>query len=246
MTETNDAGIGQAAATLRGASNICVLTGAGVSAESGVPTFRDAGGLWEGHSLEDVATPEGFHRNPKLVWRFYNERRAKLGQVKPNPGHHALAELEARARAFALITQNVDGLHQLAGSRNVIEIHGSLNIVRCTACQAQRNAAGEALSDLPTCGECGGVLRPGVVWFGEALPTRELEATQSAIEACDVMLVAGTSGVVQPAASFSSWAAHRGATIIEVNPDPKAFSRVCDIGLLGPSGQILPAVVGAM
>jgi NAD-dependent deacetylase len=235
-----------AASTLRQGRQICVLTGAGVSAESGVPTFRDAGGLWEGHAIDDVATPQGFDRNPRLVWRFYNARRRQLRTIQPNPAHIALAELERIAPAFTLITQNVDGLHRRAGSQRVIEIHGNLNTVRCASCGAERDASGIELPDVPTCGQCGGFLRPGVVWFGEMLPDDALEAASAAIDACDVLLVVGTSGVVQPAASFSSWAANHGARIIDVNPDPEAFSPASTVAIPGPAGRVLPEIVAQM
>ncbi len=246
MSTTNPDGIRLAADLLKAARHVCVLTGAGVSAESGVPTFRDAGGLWQGYRIEEVATPEGFRANPQRVWAFYNARRRDLRTVRPNPGHYALAELERRVPAFTLITQNVDRLHQRAGSRNVVEIHGNLAHVRCTRCEAERNAEGEDLPDLPRCDRCGGLLRPAVVWFNELLPPGALAAADAAIRSCDVMLVAGTSGVVQPAASFSHWAAGHGARVIDVNPDPSAFSRSSTIGLAGRSGEVLPAIVAAM
>jgi NAD-dependent deacetylase len=246
MAVLRDEDIAAAATLLKQASCVCALTGAGVSAESGVPTFRGGGGFWEGERIEDVATPQGFRADPKRVWRFYNARRRQLREIKPNAGHHALAEMERLVSRFMLITQNVDGLHRLAGSRNVIEIHGSIRIVRCVACGGERDAAVEELPELPTCERCGGPLRPAVVWFNEMLPEDSMAAAAEAIEACDVMLVAGTSGVVQPAASFALWASRHGAKVIDVNPDPSAFSPVHTIGLAGPSGKVLPAVVEAM
>src|SRR5437763_11075739 len=166
-----EAALTRAAEVLRGARRVCVLSGAGVSAESGVPTFRASDGLWEGHRIEDVASPDGFRRDPNLVWQFYNGRRANVARVRPNPGHLALAALEERfADGFTLVTQNVDGLHQAAGNRNVLEVHGSLHRTRCTECGAVRDRGLEALPDMPTCDLCGGLLRPDIVWFGELLP----------------------------------------------------------------------------
>jgi len=239
MADRHD--IRKAAELLARSRYTCALTGAGVSAESGVPTFRDAGGLWEGFRVEEVATPEGFRTNPRRVWRFYNERRRQLRRVRPNRGHYALAEMEKLLPRFTLITQNVDGLHRLAGSHNVIEIHGNLAHVRCTRCARQRDAGGEDLPDEPRC-ECGGLLRPAVVWFNECLPAEALTAAEQAIASCDVMLVAGTSGTVQPAASFALWAAEHGAAVIDVNPDPQAFTPACTIGLAGRSGEVLPVL----
>lgn len=246
MTPIDDVEIREAARLLKHASYVCALTGAGVSAESGVPTFRGGGGLWEGESIEAVATPQGFQADPERVWRFYNARRWQLRDVRPNAGHYALAEIERLVPAFGLITQNVDGLHRLAGSRHVIEIHGTIYSVRCVQCGGERDATGEELPDLPTCERCGGLLRPAVVWFNEMLPEDAMAAASEAIESCDVMLVAGTSGVVQPAASFSLWASRHGAKVIDVNPEPSAFSPVHTIGLAGPSGEVLPAIVAAM
>src|SRR5262249_53792878 len=180
----------RAAGFLKRAERVAVLTGAGVSAESGVPTFRDAGGLWEGHAVEDVATPEAFQRNPTLVWRFYNAPRAHLRTLKPNPGHDALAALEQRygPGRFALITQNIDGLHAAAGSRRVLELHGNLARVRCTGCAKVEYRGMEPLDDLPRCA-CGSLLRPDVVWFHEALPESVWEEAMVATYTCHCLLV---------------------------------------------------------
>jgi len=250
--ETLDHAIRRAADALRSARRVAVLTGAGVSAESGVPTFRASDGLWEGHRIEDVASPDGFRRDPKLVWHFYNGRRANVASVQPNPGHSALAALESRfASNFTLVTQNVDGLHQAAGNRNVLEVHGSLRRTRCTECGAVRDRGLEALAEMPTCALCAGLLRPDIVWFGEMLPARIWEEAVAAVEACDVFLVVGTSAVVQPAAGLIHLARHRadwigegeGATVVEVNLTPTVASHAAHIGLYGPSGQTLPRVV---
>ncbi len=243
MTEEN---LTRAVDWLRDAKRVCVLTGAGVSAESGIPTFRAADGLWEGHHIEDVATPEGFTRNPNLVWAFYNARRANVQAVQPNPGHHAIAKLESHwGSAFTLVTQNVDGLHRVAGNRNVLELHGSLRRTRCLRCDQIADRGLEPLSASPECPQCGGKLRPDIVWFGEALPESVWRASSEAALACDVLLVVGTSAVVHPAASLIT-IAKRGQTIakvIEVNLTETEASRHADVGLYGPSGQVLPKIV---
>ncbi len=239
-----DADLERAAGLLRGAERVAVLTGAGVSAESGVPTFRDAGGLWEGHRVEEVATPSAFARDPVLVWRFYNARRAALRTIRPNPGHEALARLEERLGTgrFTLITQNVDGLHRAAGSRHVLEIHGSLARVRCTGCGLVE-PRDDDLGELPRCRACNGLLRPDVVWFEEMLPEVVWGQAAAAAAACDCFLVVGTSAVVYPAAGLIGMARGRGASVIEVNLRPTAVSHRIDVGLYGPSGEVLPRLV---
>jgi NAD-dependent deacetylase len=243
--------LSQAAGALGRAQRVCVLTGAGVSAESGVPTFRASDGLWEGHRIEEVATPFGFERDPRLVWAFYNARRANVATVKPNPGHYALVKLEERwGPRFTLVTQNVDGLHRVAGSKNLLEIHGSLYRTRCTACHDVADQGLEPLGEVPKC-YCGGLLRPDIVWFHEPLPEDVWGAAMTAAHECDVLLVVGTSAVVHPAASLipiakrkSTWDHVRaGATVIEVNLTRTEASDLADIGLYGPSGQVLPKLV---
>ena len=249
MTEEElDAALDEAAEVLRPAERVCVLTGAGVSAESGIPTFRAADGLWEGHRIEDVASPEGFERDPKLVWQFYNARRANRATVKPNPGHHALVDLEKRWKnRFTLVTQNVDGLHQEAGSENVLEVHGSLRHTRCLKCDLVMNRGLEPLGDAPQCTLCRGQLRPDIVWFGEGLPEGVWMAARLAARECDVFLVVGTSAVVHPAASLiplsKSAAKPVPAKVIEVNLTRTEASAYADIGLYGPSGLVLPKLV---
>lgn len=241
----------QAAEWLRQARRVAVLTGAGVSAESGLATFRGTGGLWEGHRIEDVATPSAFQRNPALVWRFYNARREALRTAQPNPGHHALAALEDRFAGqpgngdlFTLITQNVDGLHQAAGSRRVLELHGSLRRIRCTVCTYKADRGNEELPDLPRCAECGELLRPDVVWFEEMLPIETWQAAAKATAECQCLLVAGTSAVVYPAAGLIEGALELfGPAVIEVNPEATLASRRGGLGLRGPSGVILPQLV---
>jgi NAD-dependent deacetylase len=244
-----DRALDQAATQLGTAERVCVLTGAGVSAESGVPTFRASDGLWEGHRIEDVASPFGFQRNPKLVWNFYNARRANVATVTPNPGHHALKAMEDRwGDRFTLVTQNVDGLHRTAGSKNVLEIHGSLYRTRCTECDEVADRGLTPLAELPEC-HCGAMLRPDIVWFHENLPEDVWEAAMTAAHECDVMLVVGTSAVVHPAASLVPIAKRSkspGATVIEANLTRTEASAFADIGLYGPSGQILPKLVARL
>ncbi|BEQ14904.1 SIR2 family NAD-dependent protein deacylase [Desulfoferula mesophila] len=232
-----------AAQRLAQAQKVAVLTGAGISAESGVPTFRGADGLWEQYRPEDLATPQAFARDPELVWRWYQWRRELISRCAPNPAHRALKDLEYRAEAFTLITQNVDGLHRLAGSRNLLEVHGNLWMVRCTACGALYEERSLELSPRPACRECGGLLRPHVVWFGESLDGRILDAAWRAAAGCQVMLVVGTSAVVQPAAGLASVAKQAGAFVIEVNLEPTPNSREVDLSLMGKAGEILPQLL---
>ena len=229
----------QAADCLRRARRVAVLTGAGVSAESGVPTFRGGGGLWEGQRVEDVATPFAFARDPALVWRFYNARRTALRTVRPNAGHQALVSMERHwgEDHFTLATQNVDGLHRLAGSRHVLELHGTLSRVRCTGCNVVEDRGQEELDELPHCTQCGNLLRPDIVWFHEMLPEQVWLDAAKAAEECEAFLVVGTSAVVYPAASLVEMARTVGAPVIEVNLERAAGGTV---GLYGPSGEILP------
>jgi NAD-dependent deacetylase len=229
---------------LRSARYVVVLTGAGVSAESRIPTFRDAQtGLWAKYSPEELATPQAFRRNPKLVWEWYAWRRELVTQAKPNPGHLALAELEQCVPKFTLITQNVDGLHQRAGNRNVIELHGNINRTKCF------DEGGIIDSWLPTtelpprCPRCGGLLRPDVVWFGESLPQEALVVAFMAAEQCDLFLSIGTSALVQPAASLPLVALEQGTVVVEINPDTTPLTPRVTHALRGPAGQVLPALV---
>ncbi|MCL7926183.1 MAG: NAD-dependent deacylase [marine benthic group bacterium] len=227
---------------------IAVLTGAGVSAESGVPTFRGEGGLWRGRSALDLATPEAFRCDPAEVWEFYHARLMGLSNVSPNEGHRALAALESTRDQFWLLTQNVDGLHRRAGSVNVIELHGSIRTARCSRCSRalpiEEAVRGWEPGAVPACDTCAAPLRPDVVWFGEALPEPALRQAEAAITGCDLMLVAGTSGVVQPAASFAFSARSRGAPVIEVNPEETPISAIADVALRGPSARELPELLG--
>ena len=242
-------GIAEAAQYLRTASAVVCLTGAGVSAESGVPTFRDAQtGLWSRFDAEELASPEGFERDPGLVWRWYMGRLDQLETAAPNPGHTALAELAGLCERFVLVTQNVDDLHEQAGSVDVIHLHGSLLNFRCISCSAPHNLTEvqRRADSPPACGVCGDLVRPDVVWFGEGLPWEAVETAAGAAHECDLMLVVGTSGLVYPAAQLPLIAKKGGATVIDVNPEPGPISSVADLFLQGKSGEMLPALVRAV
>lgn len=239
---------------LGNARHLLVLTGAGVSAESGIPTFRDAlTGLWERFDPAQLATAEAFAADPALVWGWYEWRRMKGLAAQPNPAHRAIAALAARVPRLTLVTQNVDDLHERAGSAAVIHLHGSLHQPRCVAC-------GHACANLPMapcepeegrrqepprCVTCGERVRPGVVWFGEMLPAAALQAAFEAAQACDCLLSIGTSGVVQPAALIPQLAAERGAVVAHVNPQPVSVSGARQFSLQGPAGRLLPALLSA-
>lgn len=229
---------------LLGSARPMVLTGAGVSAESGVPTFRGPSGLWKDHRPEELATPEAFERDPFLVWEWYDWRRGLINGVAPNAAHRALAALEKRVPGLTLVTQNVDGLHALAGSANVIELHGSIWKVRCVECGNSSENRDVPINILPRCG-CGGLLRPGVVWFGEALPEDALARSFEAASLADIVLVIGTSGVVQPAASLAVRAKAEGAFVVEINPEETPLSAMADERLSGRAAEIIPRLCGA-
>lgn len=228
------------------AERVTVLTGAGISAESGIPTFRGGGGLWRQYRATDLATPEAFARDPKLVWEFYNWRRELLAPLLPNPAHAALAALERRTPRFSLITQNIDGLHRMAGSQNILELHGNIWWVRCTQCALLMEDRRVPLPDLPRCPECGSLLRPHVVWFGEPLDSEILSEAFYASAGCQVMLVIGTSGVVQPAASMGLHAEKGGAFVAEINLEPTPYSGVFHLSILGKAGEIMPSLVSGI
>lgn len=228
---------------IRHADRLAVLTGAGMSAESGVPVFRGTGGLWRQFRPEDLATPEAFARQPDLVWEWYLWRRARITDATPHAGHTMLAALEVGRDGVTLLTQNVDGLHQRAGSRAPVELHGNLWSVRCSAgCGfTVRDAEHEPPRATFRC-SCGAWLRPGVVWFGEALDERTLEQATRAVHDADVVLVVGTSSVVYPVAALPEVARRRGSRIVEVNVDETPLSAYADAALRGPAGAILPAL----
>jgi NAD-dependent deacetylase len=230
---------------LRDARRVVALTGSGISAESGVPTFRDAQtGLWASYDPQELATPEAFARDPELVWKWYAWRRGLVEGARPNAGHMALAYLERRAPVFSLVTQNVDGLHQEAGSSNVVELHGNIRRSRCSA-ENVTVEPDEIDRAPPLCPNCGSPLRPDVVLFGEALPAEALRLASEAARSCDVLMSVGTSGLVYPAASLPYEALDGGATVIEVNPVPTPLSTHADFAVRGRAGEVLPRLVGA-
>ena len=227
---------------LRDARHVCILTGAGVSAESGVPTFRDAqDGLWAKYEPQELATPEAFLADPALIWRWYRWRRELVAEAKPNPGHHAIARLSELVPRLTLITQNVDALHQRAGSKDIIEFHGNLFDDRCFADGTLHTADDEM--DIPTCPDCGANLRPGVVWFGEAIPEAASNESYAAASDCDVFLSIGTSSLVYPAAGLADLAKQNGASIVEVNPNPTAHAAGFDFIIAGNSGLVMPELI---
>lgn len=236
--------IERAAAALRDARFVAVLTGAGVSAESGVPTFRDAQtGLWAKYDPRELATPEAFARNPKLVWEWYAQRRAMISKVDPNAAHTALVEIESRVPGFLLATQNVDGLHRRAGSLKLVELHGNILRVRCSGCGVHARVWSD--ESPPRCEGCDAYLRPDVVWFNELLPEDAQGAASDAAERCDVYVVAGTSAEVYPAAALPYAALRNGARVIEVNPDATPLTSSATFALHGKAGDVLPRLVRA-
>lgn len=231
------------AGRLAAARRVAVSSGAGMSAESGVATFRDADGLWSKFNPAELATPQAFRRDPAKVWAWYRQRRAKLAAVEPHVGHRLLAEWEARVERLTIVTQNVDGLHHRAGSKHVIELHGRLDVVRCSVCSFARQTLDDLGPD-PLC-ECGERLRPGVVWFSESLPSGAFEAAVEAVRGADVLLVIGTSGMVQPAASLAALAKQAGAFLVEINPGRTESGANFDAILPAPCGAALSALDAA-
>lgn len=242
---------------LRSVTSITVLTGAGISAESGVPTFRqeligqeqigqEQSGLWSRYDPEELATPQAFRRNPQLVWRWYTWRRELIARAAPNAGHQALVEMEQSYPEFTLITQNVDGLHQQAGSRRMIELHGNIQRSKCFAENRVVESWSETEEIPPRCPVCGGMLRPDVVWFGETLPQAALESAWKAASTCQVFFSIGTSGIVEPAASLPYIALQSGAAVVEINPNPTPLTGQATYVLPGPAGEVLPALLAAL
>jgi NAD-dependent deacetylase len=244
-----DTDLREAARLIDRAERIVIFTGAGVSAESGIPTFRDAlTGLWAQFDPRRLATPEAFGDDPALVWGWYEGRRAAVERVEPNAGHRALAAIEQRAPECVVVTQNVDDLHERAGSKEPIHLHGSLFTPRCSACgrpaevgKAVEGAEGRVTP--PPCDHCGAPIRPGVVWFGEALPGDAFEAAVAAAANCEVLITVGTSGVVFPAAEIPQVTARMGGTVIQVDPGPTPLDAVARINLRGAAAEVLPALV---
>ena len=219
---------------------MAVLTGAGISAESGVPTFRGPGGLWRNRRPEDLATPAAFARDPLQSWEWYNWRRGVIATVQPNAGHQALARIEERSPRFTLVTQNVDGLHDRAGSRNILKVHGDIWTLRCTQCARAWRDPRPALPELPPTCECGALARPGVVWFGEGLPEDVWREAVAAARACEVFLVVGTSAVVYPAAGLAELARSHGAKVVEINIEETPISDHVDLSWRTRASEALP------
>jgi len=224
-------------------NRVVALTGAGISAESGIPTFRGKDGLWRKYRAEELATPTAFHQDSELVWEWYNWRRGIIAPVEPNPGHKVLARWEKTFSGFALITQNIDGLHWKAGSKNILELHGNIWKVRCTEEGTITENHDSPLKEIPpSCPSCGALLRPHVVWFGESLSPTILQRAFLLSSQCEVIFVIGTSAVVQPSASLPLSAAEAGAKVIEININPTPLTPYADISLMGKSGEILPLI----
>jgi len=233
----------QTRAWLKQARSVAVLTGAGISAESGVPTFRGKQGLWKQYRPEELANADAFHRDPRLVWEWYNWRRSLIAKAHPNPGHYALADLASRIPNFTLISQNVDDLHEQAGSRDVLKVHGDIWQLRCLNCGRQHIDPRPALPEIPPHCHCGGLLRPGVVWFGEELPRHIWCKALQAARTAELFLVIGTSAVVYPAASLVHIAKRAGAHIVELNITETVITNDIDDFLAGPCGEILPKLI---
>jgi NAD-dependent deacetylase len=240
---------------IRNATHLVVFTGAGVSAESGIPTFRDAlTGLWSNFDAEALATPQAFRKDPAFVWGWYEWRRMKVQRAQPNPGHLAIAEMERQTKRFTLITQNVDDLHERAGSSAPVHLHGRINRPYCFSCGEPFTYAagiteepeGGRRLDPPRCAKCGGLIRPGVVWFGESLPSDEWDVAYEAAQDCDVFLCVGTSSLVQPAAQLTMMAIQNGAVTIQVNPNATDLDSRVTLNLNGPSGKMLPLLIKAV
>jgi len=243
-----------AGATVRDAAHVVFFTGAGVSAESGVPTFRGAGGLWRSFRAEELATPAAFARDPRLVWEWYAWRREIVAACRPNAAHHAIARFVASHPDAVVVTQNVDGLHQRAAREAgtdpdaIVALHGHLFGTRCSRCGTR--AADDvgidtgSVESLPRCDRCGALLRPDVVWFGEGLDPTVLERAFAAAQSADACVVIGTSGVVQPAASIVTVAARAGATIVEINPDATPLSSIATFALRGAAADVVPRLLG--
>jgi NAD-dependent deacetylase len=228
---------------LRSSVSVTVLTGAGISAESGIPTFRGPGGVWKTYRAENLATPEGFERDPKLVWEWYDWRRSVIATAEPNPGHRALAQIERRVPRFTLITQNVDGLHDRAGNVSVLKVHGDIWTLRCTSCERERRDLRPRLDQIPPHCSCGGMQRPGVVWFGEGLPDAIWEEAVRSTREADLFLVVGTSAVVHPVAGLVYLAKSSGAKVVEINVDDTPVSSTVDLCWRASAAEALPALL---
>ena len=228
---------------LKNASSVTVLSGAGISAESGIPTFRGKDGLWENHKVEELATPQALKNNSDLFWKFYNWRKKLINEVKPNLGHYALVDFERIYDDFLLVTQNVDNLHREAGSKKIIELHGNIFRTKCSACNQNHPDPIPDSKEVPRCSYCGGALRPDVVLFGENLEEKNLRAAQDAAAGCEIFFSIGTSALVEPAASLPFLAKGNGSYVVEINPEETPLSQHADECLRGKTEKLLPALV---
>lgn len=226
---------------LRRAERVSVLTGAGVSAESGIPTFRGADGVWEKYDFQKLATPAGFREDPRLVWEWYRLRQVEIKKAQPNPAHDTIAAMERHYRVFSVLTQNIDGMHERAGSRNVIELHGNIWRMRCPR-DGTIVELDSPIEEIPPLCQCGSIMRPDVVWFGEPLPQDAVDAASKAAAESEVMFVVGTSAVVYPAAALPVLTKNMGGLVIEVNVEPTDVSGYSDLLLRGRAGEVLPAL----
>jgi NAD-dependent deacetylase len=226
---------------IAGARSASVLTGAGVSAESGIPTFRGAGGIWEKYDFRKLATPQGFREDPRLVWEWYQLRQREMLKASPNPAHRVIADMERHYEEFSVLTQNIDGMHRRAGSRNIVELHGSIWRLRCVR-DGLVMQTDTAVDEIPPLCQCGSMLRPDVVWFGEPLSEDVVEAASRAAARSEVMFVVGTSAVVYPAAALPIITKNSGGLVVEINTEPTDVTTYADASLMGPAGEIMPAL----
>lgn len=226
---------------LRAAKRVSVLTGAGVSAESGIPTFRGAGGIWEKYDFRKLATPQGFQADPHLVWEWYQLRQIEIQKAKPNPAHAVIADMEKHYPTYAVLTQNIDGMHKRAGNRHVIELHGNIWRIRCER-DGTMVTLDAPVKDIPPLCQCGSIMRPDVVWFGEQLPAEEVESASASARESDAMFVVGTSAVVYPAAALPVITKNSGGLVVEINLEPTDITSYADLSLFGLAGEIMPAL----
>ena len=226
---------------IRDAECVTVLTGAGVSAESGIPTFRGAGGIWEKYDYRKLATPQGFEDDPRLVWEWYQLRQVEMLKAKPNPAHEIIARMERHFSKFSVLTQNIDGMHARAGNRNIVELHGSIWRMKCVR-DGTLISIDSPVKEIPPLCQCGGLMRPDVVWFGEQLSTDVVEEASRAARESDVMFVVGTSAIVYPAAALPAITKNSGGLVVEINVEPTDITSYADASLFGPAGEVLPAL----
>jgi NAD-dependent deacetylase len=228
---------------LKNASAVTALTGAGISAESGIPTFRGKDGIWENQKVEDLATPDALKSNPELFWKFYNWRKKLITDVKPNLGHYALVDFERIYEDYLLVTQNVDNLHRVAGNKKIIEMHGNIFNTKCSACGKLHNEPLTEGPNIPLCTHCGGQLRPDVVLYGENLDETNLRKAQEAAASCEIFFSIGTSSIVEPVASLPYLAKANGSYVVEINSEETPLSEHANECLRGATGKLLPALV---